>query len=345
MQTYKITSNYKSGCLTIILPTAITLLTWAIVLFVPIIIMNWNIPQWLGILLFFGGFVVGLIVAVLTYKWIIRLDKGKKVELIFENHCLHWKKGIKTHKINFKKPHKIFIATGFINESELNVTITFYPQLNMIHFRNIKINDLIQNFPEPEFLNQPAIMPESGSWGFDISVNNSETLKFFIALIQSIWENRQKNELFLIYQKFPWSHIPEPDFNYILHIPGDKITENDKNFLKNLENQYIDNLQNSSVRATPNYLVGWKYSSISSVIINSVDYYIMPLGYLRAHTSIADDYTALIINGISKDGTSLKLSFDWYDKFSKEYDEANFLVHFIYTMYLKKQSSLNKSSY
>lgn len=60
MGTYKISSRYTSGWYTVILPTAITLLVWAGVFLIPLALMNWTVPDWLGMLLCFGGFIPGL---------------------------------------------------------------------------------------------------------------------------------------------------------------------------------------------------------------------------------------------------------------------------------------------
>ncbi len=97
-------------------------------------------------------------------------------------------------------------------------------------------------------------------WGFELSTEDPEAVRFFNALLECLWRNREHNERFRLFQKFPWHRRPQPAFRHIRHIPVHRRTVEDEMRLADLQSQFVDSLTDSPVRATPDYLVGWSYS-------------------------------------------------------------------------------------
>lgn len=343
METYRVTSRYMSGWYTVVLPLAITLLVWAGVVLVPLARMGWTAPGWLGMLLCFGGFISGLAAAVLTYRFLLRLAERGRGELLLEGDRLRWRIGRRWREMDFSQPHKAAIAAGFSGLGHPSASVTLYPGVERIHLRGARREDVLRFFPEPWFLDELAILPEEGTWGFDLSTEDPEAVRFFSALLESLWRNREHNERFRIYQRFPWHRRPRPAFRHIRHIPWDQHTAEDEALLAELKGQVVDGLTDSAVRATPDYLVGWIYPSARSLLGHGhPDYYIMPLGYVTARTSIPrlwptptgtmEGECFLYVEGVDEKGSPLRLTFEWYRVGDEGYEEAEFLVRFVRAM-------------
>ncbi len=335
METYRVTTHYTSGWYTVVLPTAITLLVWAAVFLIPLALMGWTVPDWLGVLLCFGGFIPGLAAAVLTYRFLLRLAERGQGELVLEGDRLRWRTGRRWREMDFSQPHKVAIAAGLSGTGQPSASITFHPGGEQIHLRKARRKDILRVFPEPWFVDELAVLPEEGTWGFELSTEDPEAVRFFNALLACLWRNREHNERFRLYQKFPWHRRPQPAFRHIRHIPGDRRTVEDEMRLADLEGQFVDGLTNSAVRATPDYLVGWIYPSPRSLLGHGhPDYYIMPLGSVTAETSITGSRRVchLFVEGVDEDGAPLRLTFDWYGVGTEGYEEAEFLVRFVRAM-------------
>jgi len=198
--------------------------------------------------------------------------------------------------------------------------------------------DLLHDFPEAWFFDDLAPLPDEGTWGFELCHEDPEAIRFFRALLECLWRNREDNELFRLFQKYPWNRPPHPAFRYIRHIPWEQRTEEDQRLLAELQTQFVDGLTNAFVRATPDYLVGWVYPSVRSLFSHGhPDNYIMPLGYVTAESSFASSEggCSLFVKGIDQNGTPLTLTFDWYDTETEGYEEARFFVRFIQAMRFK----------
>jgi hypothetical protein len=329
------TIGYTSGWYTVVLPTAITLLVWAGIFLIPLALMGWTVPDWLGMLLCFGGFIPGLAVAVLTYGPLLRLAERGRGELVLEGDRLRRRKGRQWREIDFAQPHQARIAAGLSGLSQPSASVTLYPSVEQIHLRGARRKDILRLFPEPWFVDERAPLPEEGTWGFDLSAEDPEAVRFFTALLECLWRNRENNERFRIYQRFPWHRRPQPAFRHIRHIPWDRRTTEDEMLLADLESRFVDGLTDSAVRATPDDLVGWTYLSPRSLLLDGrPDYYLMPLGYVTAETSItrSDGICSLFMEGVDEDGAPLKLTFDWYGAEAEGYEEAEFLVRFVQAM-------------
>ncbi len=93
METYRVTTRYISAWYTVVLPTAIALLVWAGVFLIPMALMGWTVPGWLGMLLCLGGFIPGLAAAVLSYRLLLRLAERGRGNWCWKVDRLRWRKG------------------------------------------------------------------------------------------------------------------------------------------------------------------------------------------------------------------------------------------------------------
>lgn len=114
---------------------------------------------------------------------------------------------------------------------------------------------------------------------------------------------------FLLYEKFPWNHSPQPAFSHIRLIEWEKRTAEEEAFIKQLEHQFIDGLNDAYIRLTPDYLLGWVYHSGRSNWSGQPDYYcVMPLGYIHAEVSLPHpDWKPFIIGHMLKEALATAL--------------------------------------
>ncbi|MGB9819937.1 MAG: hypothetical protein ACPLVG_01155 [Pseudothermotoga sp.] len=62
----------------------------------------------------------------------------------------------------------------------------------IIHFHEGVREEILSIFPEPYFIDELSVLPEEGLWGFELSADDSEQKKFFFAMSESLWKNREK---------------------------------------------------------------------------------------------------------------------------------------------------------
>lgn len=364
----RLRAPYESGWFTVILPTLICLVVWAgLALGIPTL-LGWNIPGWLGTLLCLGGFVPGLAVAVVTYRLLLRLAERGRGEIALEGDRLSWRAGRRRGEIDFTHPHKAAIAAGFSGLGGANASVTLYPTVEFIHMRGIRREQVLQAFPAPHFVDEMAVRPEEGLWGFDLPADDPAAKEFFTALLACMWRNRQHNERFRLYAKFPWDHRPQPAFRDIRLIRTDRMTPEEEAFITEALGRCVDGLNDSYVRVTPDYLVGWVYRSVKSTWTGTPDYYcVMPLGHVSAEVSLPrpdwqpflvghvlkealgggsssggpylQDRRYLYVRGRGEDGSRLELAFDWYNPGDGGYEEAEWVVRFVEAMRLAREPS------
>jgi len=201
-----------------------------------------------------------------------------------------------------------------------------------------------------------------GSWGFEDTIDSQAAGDFVAMLLKTLWKHRQQNRHFMLYEKFPWYRLPQPDFHYIRLIDWKKRCAEEETFVEKLLQQFVDGLTGSYVRVTPDYLVGWVYRSVGSTLSGQPDYYcVMPLGYINVEVSLPKpDWKPFIIGHVLKEmlttalrtttpgggpylqhrwylhvhgrdaeGTPLELAFDWYGPGDSGYEEAQFVIRFV----------------
>ncbi|MBC7226199.1 MAG: hypothetical protein H5T61_03080 [Thermoflexales bacterium] len=342
MPSYHLTLPYRSAWYTVLLPTLICLGVWAgLALGVPAL-RGWNIPGWLGALLCLGGFVPGLAAAWATYGLLLRLAERGRGEVVLEGDRLRWRTGRRWHEVDFTRPYWAGIAAGFSGLGERNACISLNPGGQEIHLKGARREEVLRLFPEPGFVDELAALPEEGGWGFVLSADDPTAVRFFNALVECLWRNRQNNERFRLYQKFPWHRRPQPAFRHIRCIRPEERTPEDEALLADLQAQFLDGLADSPVRVTPDYLVGWAYRSPRGLIGGWPDSYVMPLGFITADVSLPQptleepaEKRLLYVQGVGEDGNPLKLAFDWYGAMDKEHEEAEFVVRFVRAMWGK----------
>lgn len=353
---------YTSGWYTVVLPTLICLGVWGGLYLGILALLGWNVPGWLGVLLCFGGFIPGLAVAVVTYPFLMRLAERGRGELILEGDRLRWRTGRRWHEVDFTQPHKARIAAGTSGLSRSNATITLYPDVQEIHLPGARREDVLAFFPEAYFVDEMAVLPEEGTWGFVLSVDDPEAVHFFQDLLECLWRHREGNESFRLYRKFPWDHHPRPAFRHIRIIDWQTATPEEQAFVESLNAQVASSL--GDVQLTPDYLLAWLYPSLRSKLDGRPDgWCIMPLGHIRVEVSLPrpdwkpfivghilkgalasalgaatpaggpylKDRRYLYVRGQGEDGRPLELAFEWYGPEDREYDEAELLVRFIQT--------------
>jgi len=105
-------------------------------------------------------------------------------------------------------------------------------------------------------------------------------------LLDRLWEHRQYNERFGCFSQHPWERPPRPAFGDIRLIETERMTAEEKRFIDELCQQFVDHLSGSYVRLKPDDLVGWIDRSWKSRWSGRPDAYcIMPLGHMTAEVS------------------------------------------------------------
>ena len=282
---------------------------------------------------------------------------------MLEGDRLRWCTGRRWHEVDFTQPHRAKIAAGTSGLSRPNAKITLYPEVQEIHLPGTRREDVLALFPEPHFVDELAILPEEGTWGFVLSANDPAAVRFFQDLLTCLWRNRKGNEYFRLWQKFPWRHRPRPAFRHIRIIDRETATPEEQSFVESLSAQVVSSL--GDVQVTPDYLLGWLYRSLRSQLDGRPDAWcVMPLGYIRAEVSLPrpdwkpfivghimkgaaasalgattpaggpylEDRRYLHVRGRGENGSPLELAFEWYGPGDQEYDEAEFLVRFVQAM-------------
>lgn len=335
MATYRVNCHYTSIWQTAIIPTLITLFIWAGVFLIPLIMTNFTLPKWFWIILFIGGFIIGLIVAVLSYNLVLKTAKLNRSELILNDCRLKLQRGKVTQEIDFSNPHRVNIAAGLRGNDISGAGISIDPFDIVININGISREEVIRLFPDNSFVADFVPSGEGAGLGFELSADQ-ESISFFKGLLECLWKNREQNEYFQIFHKFLWDRQPQSAFHYIKKISPLNRSFEDERLINELKTKFLDDLTDSTVRVTADYLVGWEYPpSYKDSKNQQPDYYIMPLGYISAEVSSLnmEEGSILLIKGKDENNNPLQLTFKWYDINSKYYKEANLLVRFVNAMY------------
>ncbi len=358
----KITISYMSGFFTVILPTGIFLFVFIGLPLLLFGLLDWNFPEWIPYLSCGLSLILAFAVSILTYPLLLKLAGRGRGELVLEEERLRWRRGLRWQEVNLRQPHEASLAAGGSGLGKRHASITIHaPHEVMLHLHNALREEVLQHFPAPYFVEELALTPQEGLWGFELDAADPVASDFFFSLLDHLWENRHHNERFHRFLRYPWERPPQPAFSHIRLIETERMTAEEKRLIDELCQQFVDNLSNSYVRLTPDYLVGWVYRSWKSHWSGQPDYYcIMPLGQITAEVSLprpdwkpfvvgqvllqtaaslsgaARGYGPtlqhkryLYVRGKAQDGSSLELAFDWYDVADKEWEEAERFVRFV----------------
>jgi hypothetical protein len=353
---------YRSGWFTVVLPTLEFFAVWWGLFVLVLALAHWDLPGWAGALAFFLPLPVALALCVPTYRLFCLLAQRGRGVVTLSGDRLRWRAGWRWHKIDLARPHHAAVAAGASGLGLRNASITLSPGMQLFHLRGAHRDDVLRVFPEPHFIDELAVLPEEGSWGFDLEKGDPTAECFFFALLERLWANRRQNARYRLFQRFPWDRRPQPAFDHIRVIDHDQRTPEEDALLRALEQQFVDGLADSYVRLTPDYLVGYVYRSAHSQLSGAPDFYcLMPLGHVSAEVSLPrpdwkpflvghvlkqavaaalatqapsggpylENRRYLLVRGRGADGQPLELAFQWYDTVDKQWEEAEFLVRFV----------------
>lgn len=252
-----IRAPYKSGWFTVVIPTLTFLTVWLGSFLLTLALLGWNVSDWVGMLLFFGGIPLGFIVAVATYPLLLRLADRGQGRLSLEGTILRWQTGSRQSKtIDLAQSH---FAQIDADPTCTGLTLQTDKTLVNLYFYGLSRQRVLDILPAPDFVGELVVTPTMGSWGFEVTVDDPSVEDFAMNLLQMLWSQRQKNRYFLLHEKFPWNHSPQPTFSHIRLIEWEKRSAEEEAFIQQLEHQFIDGLNGAYVRLTPDYLLGWVY--------------------------------------------------------------------------------------
>lgn len=350
---------YKSGWYTVVLPTLLFLAVWGGTTAAILAALGWSAPGALGVLICGVGVLPGLAAAVALYPLLLRLAERGRGELWLEGTRLGMRRGLRRRTIDLARPHRARIAA---DATAAALTLQNKPTYLHIVFRGLSRRRVLALFPAPYFIDDLVITPEMGSWGFDGTVGDPRVEDFALLFLETLWQQRHQNRSYLLYARYPWERPPRPAFPFIRLIDWEKRSAADEAWIAQLLEQCVDGLSESSVRLTPDYLVGWVYRSLRSTLSGYPDYYcILPLGHIQAEASLPrPDWKPFIVGHILKEalaatlgtqppsggpqlqhrhylyvrgrdpsGAPLELAFDWYGPGHPDYEEAQFVVRFV----------------
>jgi len=358
-----VTAPYTAARFTVVLPTGLFLLVFfAIWLGIPALLsLRWNIPGWLALLTLPPAVVAGFATAVVAYGPLLGLAEGKRGELVLDGDRLCWRTGRRWREVDFSRPHRVAVAAGRSGLGKAHANITIFPLVEILHLHGISRDEVLRHIPAPYFVSEVAPTSTEGLWGFELRADDPAGGDFVRSLLDTIWRNRARNALFRLYERYPWDRRPEPSFRCIRFIETKDMAPEDRAFIARLSESFIDDLADSSVRVTPDYLVGWVYRSWKSTWSGQPDCYcVMPLGYVSAEVSLPrPDWKPFVVGqllmesaaalggssrsygpslqhrrylyvtGPGEGGERLELAFDWYEPTDERWGEAEVFVRFV----------------
>lgn len=339
----KIKTEYKSGWYIVIFPTLQFVI---IVLGIPLAVgFLTSSSLWAG-LSFFLSVPLGLFLAVTTYPFYLKLmtlNKKRNFGIIqLEKNHLIFQIGEEKEKIlDLNQEYKATIASNrsatHINISSENTKADY-----SIFIRGWNRKKTLEVFPAEYFIEDRVISPEMGMFGFELNIRTKEVMDFVNNLLLTLWLTRQKNKLFLIYQKFPWDSLPTPKFDYIKTFEEKNITWEEQQFLKEIEKK-IFSTPIPYLALTPDYLIAYKMKTFLKDFSdyyfkeknNPVQkYFVIPLGKVKVKVltpiNVNDpSFYYLEIQCYDYNKKPVKLRFDWIGPTDENYYESKFFVQFI----------------
>ncbi len=279
----RIKVRYFSGWISIGIPTIIFLLIFPAA---PIFIMSFTggqIATWLAVLLFISFFIAALVVSVVTYPFILSLDerlsKNRFFEIELSENQLFWQSKIRRLQIDFTKTYYAEIRCGptpttygFHSSIEIaTINKEHKDKIVELHISNVDIEKVYEIFTPALFINQNAIKPREGLYGYILDGENEEHLHFYYDLLAALYRTRENNINYQIFNKFPWEHKPAPKNNRIEVLNYNNLDYTTQQWLKTLESEVISS-PTDMIRLTPDYLFGKSYSF----------YYIFPITAIKS---------------------------------------------------------------
>lgn len=353
---------YRSGWFTVGLPTLEFFVLWWGLSVLVFALADWSLPDWAGVLTFLGTIPLSLAACVPSYRILYRLAERGRGVVVLDGDRVRWRPRLRWRSLDLTRPHHAAVAAGASGRGRANASLTLGHSLQIFHLPGLAREEVLRAFPEPWFVDELAVLPQEGLWGFELPPDDPQARCFFFALLERLWENRTQNDRFRLYQKFPWDRRPQPEFTHIRVVEWARRTPAEERLVRELERQFVDGLTGSYARVTPDYLVGYVYESARSKVGGLPDYCcLVPLGHASVEVSLPrpdwkpflvghllkqafatalstsapaggpylEHRRYLLARGRGEDGRHLELAFQWYDTADPEWEEAEFLVRFV----------------
>jgi hypothetical protein len=345
---------YTSGWFTVVLPTLGFLILWPGISVLVLALLRFRAPGWVAVVVVILALPASLALLVKAYPLLLRLAAGGRGELRIEGERIRWRTGRRWRRIDLARGYDARIAAGSSAQGEPNASVSFREAGLLVHLRGGRHEEVLEAFPEPAFVDELAVTPEEGLWGFVLDGRAPADRALFTELLEALWRTRGRNALYRTFSRFPWSTPPRPAFSHIEVLEPGEGGER-RELLARLETEVVSR-PTPWLAATPDYLLGSEAYPLREELGRGSRSFLMPLGLVRAEEalprpdlapSLLGDFVItalgggpgdlvplrdrrfLRISGRGRDGRPLTVAFEWLGPADEGYDEARFFVRFV----------------
>lgn len=343
---------YRSGWFTVVLPTVEFLVLWVGPVLLVLALLDWQAPGWLVALLVILGVPASLAACVVTYPLLLRLAARGAGELRIEGDRIRWRAGRRWHRVDLSRPYTAQVAAGESGLGRRNASVAFAETGLLVHLRGARREEVLAAFPEPHFVDELAVTPEEGLWGFELDAQDPGDAARFRGLVEALWRTRERNLRYRTFARFPWDTPPRPAFAHIEVLePGEE--GEPRPLLERLRAEVVSR-PTPCLAATPDYLVGSEASLWDDLLGRDARWFLMPLGHVRAEETlprpdlapfllgrfvvtalggtsgiVLQERRFLRIHGRDRSGAPLTLAFEWLGPADEGWTEACYFVRFV----------------
>ncbi len=349
----EVRAAYRSGWFTVVLPTLEFLLLWPGLSVLVLALMGWRSPGWLAALVVVLALPASLAACVATYPLLLRLAGRGRGGLLLRGERIRWRAGRRWHQVDLTRPYRARVAAGASGRGAANASVSFAETGLIVHLRGAGRDEVLRDFPEPFFVDELAVTPEEGLWGFELDAHDPAGRALFGQLLEALWRSRDRNARFRTYSKFPWSRPAQPAFAHIEVVEADG-DEAGRQLLARLEAEVVSR-PSAWLALTPDYVVGSE-AGLWDTFLGRQRSFIMPLGHVRAEETLPrpdlgpfllgnfvvtalggspgtrvplQDRYFLRIHGRDRAGAPLTVAFEWLGPADEGYEEGEFFVRFV----------------
>ncbi len=346
-------TRYTSGWFTVVLPTVGFLLLWVGPVLLVLALLGWSAPWWLVALLVVLGIPASLAACVWTYQLLLRLAERGSGELRVEGNRIRWRTGARWRRVDLSRPYTAGIAAGTSGLARPNASVSFTETGLLIHLRGGRREEVLAAFPQPYFVEELAVTPEEGLWGFELDAQDPGDVARFLELVEALWRTRGANRRYATFCRFPWDTPPRPAFTHIEVLEPGQGGE-PRRLLERVRAQVVSS-PTPWLAATPDYLVGSEPSPWDDLVGREARWFLMPLGHVRAEetlprpdlgpfllgrfviTALGGRASAiplqhrrfLRVHGHDRSGAPLVVAFEWLEPADEAWTEARYFVRFV----------------
>lgn len=275
------------------------------------------------------GSIVAIVFSIMFYKkyWNFAQKLVKTKFISLDDAVLSWGKN---KIIDLSLPYYANISAGISATGTINSSIYLKNKRYTINFHmaNFSREEFLRYFQEEEFIDTFSISIYEGSFGYELNNNNNEERNFYISLIKALWKYKHNNEYYIIYQKFPWHHQPNPDFKNIQIYDSKNMYFTQKTFIEQIKNNSISSPVDY-IFLTPDYIL----------VCDTNKYVIMPIGYVYAETQIKESTHYIIFNEKNNKNKNKNYQYMWIAPLNNKFYESEFFVKYINKHYFNKQTN------